>query len=100
MDEEFEWAYGEDEVIGEFLDYLKKEAYGNHYGDISERETQPVDVFFCTEHGESFCIASAVKYLLRYGKKHGRNRKDLLKAMHYIVWVMTDQKYFKKGSHA
>ena len=29
-----------------------------------------------------------MKYLARYGKKDGKNRKDLLKAMHYIILMM------------
>ena len=29
-----------------------------------------------------------MKYLARYGKKQGANRKDLLKAMHYVVLAL------------
>ena len=28
---------------------------------------------------------TAIKYLMRYGKKGGYNKKDLFKAIHYIV---------------
>ena len=31
---------------------------------------------------------NALKYLLRYGKKDGKNKKDLLKAIHYIILMM------------
>jgi len=36
--------------------------------------------------------------LCRFGKKDGRNRKDLLKAVHYIVLLMNseDQKWLMK----
>jgi hypothetical protein len=37
---------------------------------------------------ETTCRDTAIKYLARYGKKDGRNRKDLLKAIHYIVLMM------------
>ena len=44
---------------------------------------------------KDFCQANAIKYLCRYGKKNGHNRKDLLKAIHYIVLLMSgeDQEY-------
>ena len=44
---------------------------------------------------KDFCQANAIKYLCRYGKKDGKNRKDLLKAIHYIVLLMSseDQDY-------
>ena len=34
---------------------------------------------------------NAIKYLARYGKKNGKNRKDLLKAIHYIVLLMSSE---------
>ena len=40
---------------------------------------------------KDFCQANAIKYLCRYGKKAGRNRKDLLKAIHYIVLLMSSE---------
>jgi hypothetical protein len=40
---------------------------------------------------KDFCQANAIKYLARYGKKNGKNRKDLLKAIHYIVLLMTSE---------
>ena len=40
---------------------------------------------------KDFCQANAIKYLCRYGKKDGYNRKDLLKAIHYIVLLMSSE---------
>jgi hypothetical protein len=40
---------------------------------------------------KDFCQANAIKYLCRYGKKDGKNRKDLLKAIHYIVLLMSSE---------
>ena len=31
---------------------------------------------------------TAIKYLARYGKKGGKNRKDIMKAMHYCVLML------------
>jgi len=40
---------------------------------------------------KDFCQANAIKYLCRYGKKDGKNRKDLLKAIHYIVLLLDSE---------
>jgi hypothetical protein len=40
---------------------------------------------------KDFCQANAIKYLARFGKKNGRNRADLLKAVHYIVLLMNSE---------
>jgi hypothetical protein len=34
---------------------------------------------------EPFCRANAIKYLYRFGDKEGKNKKDLLKALHYTI---------------
>ena len=36
-------------------------------------------------HGEGFCIGNIMKYAQRYGKKDGKNRRDLLKVIHYGI---------------
>ena len=40
---------------------------------------------------KDFCQANAIKYLARYGKKNGKNRKDLLKAVHYVILLMSSE---------
>lgn len=40
------------------------------------------------QRGLDFAISNGIKYLDRYGEKAGRNRKDLLKAAHYIILAM------------
>ena len=37
---------------------------------------------------EEMCQGTAIKYLMRFGKKDGKNKKDLLKAIHYIILLM------------
>ena len=36
-------------------------------------------------HGEGFCIGNIMKYAMRYGKKDGKNIKDLQKIIHYAI---------------
>jgi hypothetical protein len=36
-------------------------------------------------YGEGFCIGNIMKYAMRYGKKDGKNKADLLKIIHYAM---------------
>ena len=39
-------------------------------------------------HGEGFCIGNIIKYAQRFGKKDGRNDKDLYKVIHYAIILL------------
>ena len=85
--------YNEDKILKEIGDYIKG-TYGQHYAQVS-KGTQVQDLLRDIGIDKDFCQANAIKYLCRYGKKAGYNRKDLLKAIHYIVLLMSseDQEY-------
>ena len=36
---------------------------------------------------------TALKYLWRYGKKDGKNKKDLLKALQYVIMLLYVEHY-------
>jgi len=50
-----------------------------------------MDVFRNLDIDKDFCQANAIKYLIRYGKKMGKNRKDLLKSIHYIILLLSSE---------
>ena len=50
-----------------------------------EEKIQTIDVFAHRGTLGSTSIDNAIKYLMRYGKKNGKNEKDLIKALHYLV---------------
>lgn len=56
---------------------LEEQVGGGHY---KEFEIQPVE--FIHKNGIGFCEGNAIKYLVRWKQKGGR--QDLLKARHYI----------------
>ena len=63
--------------------------YGQHYvSEENKKKVQVQDILISTGHAESFYVGSAMKYLARYGKKEGKNQKDLLKAAHYITLLL------------
>ena len=85
--------YREDEILNEIKDYIDS-TYDQHYS-TTEDGFQVMDMIKQLGIDKNFCQANAIKYLCRYGKKNGHNRKDLLKAIHYIVLLMSseDQEY-------
>jgi hypothetical protein len=83
MSEDFPWKYGEGKVINELTDYLTG-TYGSHYTN-ENNDVQTLDVFESRGTLSSTSIDNAIKYLMRYGKKKGKNKMDLTKALHYII---------------
>ena len=81
--------YNEDKILKEIGDYIKS-TYGEHYS-TGKGGFQVLDLLKTLNIGKDFCHANAIKYLCRFGKKDGRNRKDLLKAVHYIVLLMNSE---------
>lgn len=77
------FKYREDEILAELEEYLKS-TYNQHY--VSDKDkVQTFDVYDALGSLATTSRDTAIKYLMRYGKKDGFNKKDLLKAMHYII---------------
>ena len=64
---------------------------------IEPKEIQTIDVWDSLGNIDSTLRDTAIKYLMRYGKKGGYNRKDLLKAVHYIVLLAHFTNYGGRG---
>jgi len=78
------YKYNEDLYIKDIKDYVDS-TYGQHYVNDG---IQVVDVWKARGTLETTAADTAIKYIMRYGKKDGKNRKDLLKAVHYIMLMM------------
>lgn len=77
------FKYREDQTLKDVSDYIAK-TYNNHY--TNDKDTvQVLDLIAGLGDAESFCRSNAIKYLSRFGRKSGKNKQDLLKAMHYCV---------------
>ena len=88
--------YNEERIIEEISRYIKG-TYGEHYSTTKDG-FQVQDMLRHLNIDKDFCQANAIKYLCRYGKKSGKNRKDLLKAIHYIVLLMSSEDKDNKTS--
>ena len=75
------FKYKEDEILEEVYKYIKG-TYNEHYTG-GDQNIQIQDVFDQMGISEAFTRGAAMKYLFRFGKKNGKNRKDLLKCIHY-----------------
>ena len=78
------YKYGEDKILTELKEYIDS-TYDEHY---SKNKFQATEFIIDGGHGEGFCIGNIMKYAQRYGKKGGRNRKDLLKVLHYALFML------------
>ena len=81
--------YGEEKIINEIKTYLES-TYQQHYSTTDEG-FQVQDILRHLNINKDFCQANAIKYLCRYVKKNGYNRTDLLKAVHYIILLMSEE---------
>lgn len=79
-----QYKYNEPALLKEFTEYVDK-TYGEHY---SQDKFQATEFIIDGGHGEGFCIGNVLKYAQRYGKKDGKNRKDLLKVLHYSLIML------------
>ena len=87
--EEDEMKYNEDKILKEVIDYIEK-TYSEHYS-VDESGFQVQDLLRHLDIDKDFCQSNAIKYLCRYGKKSGKNKMDLFKAIHYIVLLIDSE---------
>ncbi len=77
------WKYEEDLTMKQVREYLS-ETYRSHYVS-KESKTQTLDLVEAIGDAEPFCRSNAIKYLSRFGKKNGKSKGDILKAIHYCI---------------
>jgi hypothetical protein len=89
-DPKFKYNYSELSTLTEIKGYING-TYSEHYTN-QNNEVQTLDVWKARGSMTSSCIDTTIKYLMRYGKKDGKNKKDLLKAIHYLVLALGNER--------
>jgi len=79
--EKIDYKYNEGKTLAELKEYIDS-TYDEHY---SKNRFQATEFIIDGGHGEGFCIGNIMKYAQRYGKKGGKNKRDLLKVIHYGI---------------
>ena len=77
------WKYEEDKTLKEIEQYLSS-TYHSHYTS-EQSKTQTLDLIESIGDAEPFTRSNAIKYLSRFGKKNGKSKMDILKAIHYCI---------------
>ena len=83
------WKYNEDKILKDIQDYVTS-TYGSHYCGHNEgyNDIQTIDLMAAKDLAVGFCQANILKYGSRYGDKDGRNKRDLLKVIHYAMLLL------------
>jgi hypothetical protein len=83
------WKYNEDKILKDVQDYVTS-TYGSHYCGHNQdyKNTQTIDLMAAKDLAVPFCQANILKYGSRYGDKDGRNKRDLLKVIHYAMLLL------------
>ena len=80
------FKYHEDEILKDVQEYISRTYQGHYTGSKHEfRKVQTIDLMAARDIASQFCQANMLKYGSRYGSKDGRNKKDLLKVIHYAM---------------
>ena len=78
------YKFNEDLILSRLRQYIDN-TYNQHY---AQSKTQTTEIVFDNGHGEGFCIGNIIKYAQRFGKKDGKNDKDLYKVIHYAIILL------------
>jgi hypothetical protein len=83
------WKYNEDKILKDIQDYVTS-TYGSHYCGHNQayKDIQTIDLMAAKDLAPGFCQANILKYGSRYGDKDGRNKRDLLKVIHYAMLLL------------
>ena len=80
------FKYHEEEILKDIQEYVSGTYQGHYTGKSHEyRNVQTIDLMASKELASAFCQANILKYGSRYGNKDGKNKKDLMKVIHYAM---------------
>ena len=83
------FKYHEDEILKDIQEYVSRTYQGHYTGTKHEfRKVQTIDLMAARDIAAQFCQANIIKYGSRYGNKDGKNKKDLMKVIHYAMLLL------------
>ena len=91
------YKYHEEEILKDIEEYVSGTYQGHYTGNSHEfRKVQTIDLMASKDLASGFCQANILKYGSRYGNKDGRNKKDLLKVIHYAMLLLHFDGHYSK----
>ena len=90
------WKYNEDVILKDIHEYVSG-TYRSHYtgNEGGFKDIQTIDLMEVKNLASNFCQANILKYGSRYGDKDGKNKKDLLKVIHYAMLLLHFDDHYK-----
>ncbi len=83
------WKYNEDKIFKDVEDYVTSTYHGHYCGDEQGYDDiQTIDLMAAKKLAAGFCQANILKYGSRSGANAGRNKRDLLKVIHYAMLLL------------
>jgi len=93
------FKYHEEEILKDIQEYVSGTYQGHYTGKSHEyRNVQTIDLMASKELAAAFCQANILKYGSRYGNKDGKNKKDLMKVIHYAMLLLHFDGHYGKPS--
>ena len=103
LDEEYpivsnhQFKYHEEEILRDVEEYIASTYNGHYTGTQHEfRKVQTIDLMAARDIAAQFCQANILKYGSRYGSKDGKNKKDLMKVIHYAMLLLHFDEHYGK----
>ena len=93
------YKYHEEDILKDIEEYVSGTYQGHYTGNSHEfRKVQTIDLMASKDLAASFCQANILKYGSRYGNKDGKNKKDLMKVIHYAMLLLHFDDHYGKPS--
>ena len=93
------FKYHEEEILNDIEEYVSGTYNGHYTGTKHEyRNVQTLDLMAARDIAAGFCQANILKYGSRYGSKEGKNKKDLMKVIHYAMLLLHFDDHYGKPS--
>ena len=94
-----QYKYHEEEILKDIEEYVSGTYQGHYTGNSHEfRKVQTIDLMASKDLAASFCQANILKYGSRYGNKDGKNKKDLMKVIHYAMLLLHFDGHYSEPS--
>ena len=91
------YKYHEEEILKDIESYVSGTYRGHYTGDTHEyRNVQTIDLMAARSLASAFCQSNIIKYGSRYGSKDGKEKKDLLKVIHYAMLLLHFDEHYGK----
>ena len=96
---DYRYKYHEKEIFEDLETYISS-TYNGHYTGTSHeyRNVQTLDLMAAQDIASGFCQANILKYGSRYGSKDGKNKRDLMKVIHYAMLLLHFDGHYGKPS--